>query len=153
MRAATGIMSAQNLIGGVIGFGHRGMLTDILRGEWNFHGAVITDLFLSKSHAERDLALRAGSDMYMIQTPGFNAEDYDSPTARAVMRQAIHRILYMTVNSNAMNGVPPRSRLGVSPSPWKVGLLAADVVAVLAEGVLLFGGSLQRRRLHGRSKR
>ena len=153
MRAATGIMSAQNLIGGVIGFGHRGMLTDILRGEWNFHGAVITDLFLSKSHAERDLALRAGSDMYMIQTPGFNAEDYDSPTARGVMRQAIHRILYMTVNSNAMNGVPPRSRLSVSPSPWKIGLLAADVVAVLAEGVLLFGGFVQRCRLDGRSKR
>lgn len=139
MRAATGIMSAQNLIGGVIGFGHHGLLTDVLRGEWNFQGAVVTDLFMSKSKSERDLTLRAGSDMYMIQTPGYYALDYDSPTARGAMRKAIHHISYMIVNSNAMNGITPKSKLRVSPSPWKLALLALDSLAVIAQVKLLTG--------------
>lgn len=131
IRSATAMMSAQNFIGGVMGFAHRGLLTDVLRGEWNFHGAVVTDLFMSKSKTERDMIMRAGSDMYMIQAPGYNASDYDSATARSAMRTAIHNIAYMTVNSNAMNGITPGSTLRLTLSPWKKLLIGADAIVAL----------------------
>lgn len=131
IRSATAMMSAQNFIGGVMGFAHRGLLMDVLRGEWNFHGAVVTDLFMSKSKTERDMIMRAGSDMYMIQAPGYNASDYDSATARSAMRTAIHNIAYMTVNSNAMNGITPGSTLRLTLSPWKKLLIGADAIVAL----------------------
>lgn len=137
IRSATAMMSAQNFIGGVMGFAHRGLLTNVLRGEWNFHGAVVTDLFMSKSNTERDMVIRAGTDMYMIQVPGYNASDYDSATARTVMRNAIHNIAYMTVNSNAMNGITPGSTLRITMSPWEKVLVAADVVVALIVALLI----------------
>ncbi|MBT1163017.1 glycoside hydrolase family 3 C-terminal domain-containing protein [Bifidobacterium felsineum] len=137
VRSATAMMSAQNFIGGVMGFAHRGLLTNVLRGEWNFHGAVVTDLFMSKSKTERDMIIRAGTDMYMIQAPGYYASDYDSATARTVMRNAIHNIAYMTANSNAMNGITPGSTLRITMSPWKKALIAIDVAIALIVALLI----------------
>lgn len=137
IRSATGIMSSQNSIGGVIGFAHRGMLTDVLRGEWNFHGAVITDLYPTKQPQLRDMTLRAGNDLFMNQMDG-PAKDYDSPTARVAMRKALHNIGYATVNSNAMNGITPKSRLGYSMSPWKKLLYGIDVAVVLIAALIIF---------------
>ena len=137
IRSATGIMSSQNSIGGVIGFAHRGLLTDVLRGEWGFQGAVITDLYPTKQHQLRDMTLRAGNDLFMNQMENA-AQDYDSPTARMAMRRALHNIGYATVNSNAMNGITPRSRLGYSMSPWKKLLYGIDVAIVVVAALLIF---------------
>lgn len=137
IRSATGIMSSQNSIGGVIGFAHRGLLTDVLRGEWGFHGAVITDLYPTKQHQLRDMTLRAGNDLFMNQMENA-AKDYDSPTARMAMRKALHNIGYATVNSNAMNGITPRSRLGYSMSPWKKLLYGIDVAIVVVAALIVF---------------
>ena len=118
IRSATGIMSSQNCIGGIIGFAHYGMLTGVLRDEWGFTGAVVTDLYPSTMAAMRDMSLRAGTDMFM-NTNGTYAEDYDSDTAKSCMRNAIHNIAYMIVNSNAMNGVTPGSSFSYGMSPWR----------------------------------
>lgn len=137
VRSPMGMMSAQNYIGGVIGFAHRGLLTGVLRGEWNFQGAVVTDLFLEKSKTQRDMTMRAGSDMYMIQVPGYNATDYDSPTAQSAMRTAIHNIAYMTVNSNAMNNITPGARMSISMPNWQKALVAVDVVVLLFAALMI----------------
>lgn len=136
IRSATAMMSAQNSVGGVIGFAHHGMLTEVLRKEWNFQGAVVTDLYPSDSVAIRDMSIRAGSDMYMNQADYF-AEDYDSATARSVMRTALHNICYMTVNSNAMNNIAPGTISYYDRSPWVnmlIGIDAAIGAVVIALG-------------------
>lgn len=137
IRSATAMMSSQNAIGGVIGFGHFGLLTKVLRGEWNFHGSVVTDLFMESLPQQRDLTVRAGSDMYMIQVPGFNALDYDSATARTAMRKAIHNIAYMTVHSNAMNGITPGATITMSMSPWMRWLIVADAIFAAIVALLI----------------
>lgn len=127
VRAATALMSAQNSIGGIIGFAHYGLLTDVLRSEWGFAGAVVTDLYPSNYTELRDMTLRAGGDMYMNQADYF-AVDYDSATAKTAMRTALHNICYMTVNSNVMNGMVPGLTYYYDISPWMMLLITADIV-------------------------
>lgn len=128
IRATTGLMSAQCCIGGIQGFCHPGLQNKILRGEWGFPGAVVTDLFFGSKQQDFDLMLRAGGNMYMTMM-GDGAVDYDSPTARSVMRRALHGILYATANSNVMNGIAPGSEVTYEMSPWRKGQLAGSVVA------------------------
>lgn len=136
VRATTGIMSSQNSIGGIMGFCHRGLQAGVLRGEWGFSGAVVTDLFTGAPAKDRDLMLRAGGNMYMAMMP-VEAADYDSPTARLAMRNALHGILYATANSNAMNGLVPGSSVTYEMSPWRKGLLAGSAVACVGAAAIV----------------
>ncbi len=152
VRSATGIMSSQNSVGGTIGFAHHGLLTGVLRGEWNFEGAVVSDLYPSSSIAIRDMSIRAGTDMYMNQGEPF-AADYDSPTARSVMRTALHRVLYATANSNAMNKIAPGTIVSYAMSPWQIGLYAATALIVVTDILIVWHlvrgkeGSKKRRTI------
>ncbi len=66
------VMTSYNIIDGVPATGHRYLLTDVLRGKWNFNGFVLSDLFSidgmvtqtaeNKTQAGSQ-ALRAGVDM------------------------------------------------------------------------------------------
>lgn len=66
----------------------------------------------------------------------WNLVDYDSPTARSVMRNAIHNVAYTVANSNAMQGVAPGAVAKTTMSPWMKLLVAVDVVI----GLLVIGG-------------
>jgi beta-glucosidase len=57
------VMSAYNLLNGTYCGDHRGLLTDILRGEWGFEGFVISDWILGIRDAAA--SLRAGLDIEM----------------------------------------------------------------------------------------
>ncbi len=146
IRAATGLMSSQNSIGGVQGFCHYGAQAGVLRGEWGFSGAVVTDLYFGSPSKDRDLMLRAGGSMYMTMS-GAQYVDYDSPSARVAMRNALHGVLYATANSNAMNGIVPGSSVSYKMSPWRVGLTAGSVVAVAGAAAIV--GRMAWKKKHG----
>lgn len=138
MRAATAVMPAQNCVGTTVGHANYALLTNILRNEWGFQGMVVSDYWVWGDNALRDLCLRTGCDTYLcIYMPVmWNVNDYDSATARSVMRNAIHNIAYTVANSNAMQGVAPGAVVKVHMSPWQIGLYIADAVIAL----LLAGG-------------
>lgn len=136
MRAVTGLMSAQCCIGGIQGFCDRALLTNVVRNEWGFQGAIITDLFFGSPVHDYDFMVRAGGDMYMTMGSG-EPVDYDSATARSSMRRAIHAVLYAVANSNAMNNVAPGSKVTYEMSPWRKGLLAGSVVTVGAAAAII----------------
>lgn len=133
MRATTAIMACQNEVGAYYGHCNYTLLTTVLRGEWGFNGVVVSDYF-DNEESNRDFALRAGCDTYLsASTVGIN--DYTSATARSVMRNAIHRLCYTVVNSNAMQGMAPGSIVYYDISPWKIALIVADV----SIGVIVLG--------------
>ena len=133
MRAATAVMAAQNGVGTVVGHCNYPLLTNVLRGEWGFEGMVISDYWVWNGDNHRDYALRAGCDSYLCMNMPmmWSISDYDSATSRNAMRHAIKNICYAVVNSNAMQGMAPGATLKVTMSPWKKGLVAADIVVVL----------------------
>jgi beta-glucosidase len=137
---ATGVMSSFNRIGVTWAGGNRSLLTDILRGEWGFRGAVITDFNLYP-YMNPDEALRNGGDfMLTMYTPPVydkTPADITSPTAKLAIRQAAHNILYATVNSHAMNNVAPGVVFKVITPLWWTLLLIADGLIVLIVAIAL----------------
>lgn len=137
-RAATAAMASQTGVGTVAGECNYNLLTNVLRKEWGFEGMVISDYWVWFGDNLRDLALRSGCDTYlcMFVPIMWSITDYDSPTARTAMRNAIHNIAYAVVNSNAMQGYAPGAVQKVGMSPWQKMLIANDIVIAL----LLVGG-------------
>ena len=139
MRAATAMMASQNGVGTQLGHTNYALLTEVLRGEWGFEGMVISDCWVWGGNNHRDLTLRVGCDTYlsMYMAAMWSITDYDSPTARACMRRALHNIGYAVANSNALQGMAPGSAAVTATSPWKYGVAAVDAVALL----LVAGGT------------
>lgn len=140
MRAATAVMPAQNCVGTTVGHANYPLLNNVLREEWGFQGMVVSDYWVWGENSLRDLCLRTGCDTYlcMFMPAVWGLTDYDSPTARSVMRTALHNIGYAVANSNAMQGVAPGAMMKTAMSPWVKLLIGADVVigALLAGGVV-----------------
>ena len=146
MRAATAVMPAQNCVGTIVGECNYALLNNVLRGEWGFQGVVVSDYWVWADNSIRDLALRAGCDTYlcMAMPSVWNLDDYDSATARSVMRTAVKNLCYTVVNSNAMQGVAPGAVVKETLSPWMKALIGVDVVA----GVLFVGAIYWMVRRH-----
>lgn len=66
---AKAIMTSYNQVNGIYANENKHLLKDILRGEWNFDGVVITDWGGSNSHVE---GVKAGSNLEM-PAPGFDS--------------------------------------------------------------------------------
>ncbi len=93
---ATGMMSSFNRLGTVWAGASRALLTDVLREEWGFKGAVISDYVMKPDYMDANRGIEAGNDM-MLSTMGTKVSsksDYEKQN----MRKASHNILYAAVN-------------------------------------------------------
>ncbi len=140
---AKGAMTVMNRIGYQWGGAHEGLLTDVLRNEWGFDGIVITDYSSNSNYTSHVNGLQAGSDLWdgfsytETNTPYLNAFESDAYVCQ-LMRQATHRILYVQVNSSAMNGISSSDRIVTILTWWQTTLIVVDVVlGVLFAGCLV----------------
>lgn len=152
MPAATGVMTAQSCIGTTIGLANYGLLTGVLRGEWGFNGSVITDLYFVLDSWLRDKMLRAGGDLYLMMNMDqlrVPVADYDSATARSLVREAIHHVSYTVVNSAALNNTAPGAIVTYDTSPWVYLLIGIDLAAgafIVLMTVLMVRRSMDNKR-------
>lgn len=130
MRAATGVMPAQNGIGTTLGTVNANLLQNVLRGEWGFQGMVISDYWVWGDNSLRDLCIRTGCDAYlcMAMPMMWNINDYDSATARASMRTAIHNISYALANSNAVQNAAPGTTYHTTMPTWQKLVIVLQIV-------------------------
>lgn len=135
IKATTGIMSAYNRIGTRWAGGRIGLMTDILRGEWGFHGAVISDYFGGSPYMSPDSAVRAGNDIMLNTFAKGTVNDTSSATGLMAMRKAAKNVLYMVVNSNAMQGITTGATISYSLSPWQKLLIVGEAV----DGAIVVG--------------
>lgn len=121
-----GIMVSMNRIGGAWSGAHRGMVTEILRGEWGFVGCVITD---ASSIGNTQKGLYGGTDLWLGSGSGSFEEGWQNDAGVVtMMRNACHNILYVIANSNAMNGIAPGTIFIPRITEWQGLLLAVDVI-------------------------
>lgn len=99
---ATGLMSSYNRIGAVWSGGSVALLTGVLRDEWNFNGAVITDFSDHAEFMNGDQMLRAGGDLWMSMGGSLQYET-SSNSAMKALRQASKHVIYMYLNAYAEN--------------------------------------------------
>jgi beta-glucosidase len=129
------LMAAFNEINGVPAHAHRHLLTDILRGEWRFDGAVVSDWtgigellnhgVGADSGSVGRLALNAGVDIDMMS--GIYRKQVPSlvragTLTRETLDEAVRRMLRL------------KYRLGLFQNPYRVGTAAqAQAVTLSAE--------------------
>jgi beta-glucosidase len=116
---ANGVMAAYTRWGAVWSGGVKGLMTHILREEWGSNGMSITDNVITPMVSGAD-GLLAGVSTYDAMLPRiiWELSDYeDDPVMVRAMRQACHRNLYALVNSSAMNGIGPDSRIDTHMLP------------------------------------
>ncbi len=141
MRAADCMMSSGwSGIGGLFTAYDYNLMTNVLRNEWGFQGFVITD-YDQGNGPNDDIAVnrmvRAGVAQHMIDntlSPGSYTE-LDTATGVTALRKAIKDTLFTMANSAQVNGAVPGAKVYYQMSPWRMGVIAVDVVIGL--GILL----------------
>lgn len=137
-----GIMSSFNRIGTTWAGRHKGLLNDLLRGEWGFEGAVQSDAAVGRhmgvandAHTNAAIfaeALIAGQDFWLMGGSTTWLDEYkDNATVAQALREAARRMLYTQLHSHAMNGITSDD-VYVRITPWwqnaLLGLRIATVI-------------------------
>lgn len=156
---ATGFMTAYNRIGAVWSGGSQALLTGILRDEWGFHGAIVTDYADHHRYMNGDQALRAGGSLWMdgILNDGkfrFITQENEASYYHA-LRMASKDVLYMYLNARAENREysrqmddPELLKPVIHPAfpLWGAALGIWDVVAAAAFFVCLKGAGKKEKK-------
>ena len=96
---ANGIMTAFNCVGAVWAGACDPMNNDILRDEWGFEGALISDWASGRPYMDAELAIRGGND-FMLFGSSTNI-DINNPTVRNLARTSAKNIMFMWANTYA----------------------------------------------------
>lgn len=136
----TGMMSSYNRIGATPVAESKELLTDVLRGEWGFKGAVITDCTMAAGTSDVNRSVRAGNDINLnyLQDTAMTADTTDAAAGHQALRRATKNVLYMVANSDALESTHNLDM----PSTIRTGCIVFDVVAIA-----LFGMYLWRRHV------
>lgn len=124
---ATGIMASMNRIGYKLARGNYNLLTGLLKTEWGFSGAVVTDaITYGSSVAHTEQALAAGVDL-MLNSTRVSVSDEILNNNYVVNRllDAAHRVCYMVVNSGAIDTISSGFPV------YRLILILVDVAAVM----------------------
>ena len=137
----TGIMTAYNRIGAVWTGGSYALITGIVRDEWGFKGAVLSDYADHHKYMNMDQALRAGGDIWMDgwgDTGKFLFET-SSNSYNQALRRASKNIIYMWLNAlytnsqyNMSDDVEPIIKgTKTEVFPWWIPvLIGIDIIAL-----------------------
>lgn len=129
----TAVMTSSARVGAVWAGAHKGLLTDLLRGEWGFCGMVMTDqsMFDGGSHMDIASGLCAGSDLWFNTSNvlwRLSAEQQQLPSVVKALQRASVNIAYTVVESSAMNGLTEDSYPERIIPTWQGILIALDII-------------------------
>lgn len=155
MRAGDFLMASDSAIGAEWSAANYALLSGVVRGEWGFEGAVISDMHMEANANLVDNLLRAGGDLLMSINinRSANAQDYTSPTGLSLIRRAIKNGCYVLVNSNLTQGMPPASMVEYGLSGWMIWVIVINGIVLLLVGLGMFvciREAVQIRRWKGR---
>lgn len=108
----------------------KALMTDYLRGELGMKGFVVTDMYsIGYTPDQMPLFLMAGTDLAdgsLSVNPFKRFETY--PNVVIQLRESVKRMCYMTLHSNAMNGMSATTIMVPYTPFWVTTLIAIDSV-------------------------
>ena len=150
--SALAVMTGFNRAGATFCSAHTGLITGILREEWGFNGFCLTDMVSPAYYMNPRDAIAAGTDGVLTAssannistgvngwgefTPAGLAQDKDMQQR---IQDAIHRALYIFINSNATNGYTTESRFTTFRTWYDNALTALVTVTAVLTGVSAAG--------------
>lgn len=149
---ALAVMTGFNRAGATFCSAHTGLITGILREEWDFNGFCLTDMVSPAYYMNPRDSIAAGTDGMLTSsstnniqnnvngwgefTPEGLAKDMDMQQR---IQDAIHRALYIFINSNATNGYSANSHLEFFRTWYDNALTALITVSAVLTGVSAAG--------------
>lgn len=136
---AKGVMSSFTRFGTVWSGAYDGLNNKVLRDEWGFDGYVISDCSWREYMGIID-GLMGGNDCILMELSPDSYVPYaeNNGTVAQALREAVHRILYVTVNTTAVNGVNSDTEIVEIVNWWQYGILAIQIVlGVIAGGCIV----------------
>lgn len=140
MRSGCMVMVSDSAVGPCWSATNYSLLSNVLRKEWGFEGAVITDMHLLTNASQIENILEAGCDMMMSTTTNgsqsaqkiLTSEDYPR------IQTAVKNLCYCLVNSNLMQGISPGTHVEYHLPIWKTILFTIDcLVGIGILGILI----------------
>lgn len=127
---AMNAMSAFNRLGAIHCPASKALLTDFLRGELGMKGLVVTDMYgIGYKAKQMPIFLMAGCDIpdgeLDKQAPYAQFKSGHGEVALQ-MREAAHRVLYATVQSNAMNSFSLYTQIEKIVPGWQIAEIVLD---------------------------
>ena len=136
------LMTAMNRLGRVWTGANYGLVTEIVRGEWDFHGTIVTDWMNStESYMPPYRGIWAGNDIWL--TNGLTAPAFSSlknETAYKISENVAHDVLWTLVDTfNAEKAFDPSAEIDPNAGAsynmtwvWYVVLVEAALAAGVA---------------------
>lgn len=121
------VMSSFNSIGTAWAGSNSSLLESVLREEWGFHGAVVTDAMdpLADFYMDLNEGIRNGLTKGLSMTDSTDSiKDTDSASTVIALREAAHETLYGVANSNAVGN-------DTGMADWVKVFVGADVLLVV----------------------
>lgn len=100
-----GIMTSYNRIGAVWTGGSEALITGVLRSEWGYNGAIITDWADNRNFMNIDQAVRAGGNRFMSASDQW-LYSTDSARMQAQIKEAFKGYVYTYLNAFWQNQNP-----------------------------------------------
>ena len=152
---ATSTMTSYSRVGCTY-IGHSAaLLKNVLRGEWGFKGATISDCAMHPYQHTID-GLVGGTDFWCIVGEKLRAPELkeyiqknDDGNLYGLLRESQHGFYYMLANSNLINGLTPNMEYRAITPWWQAALYAVigvAAVATLACGVAYAFASLGKKK-------
>ena len=134
------VMTSYNYIGTQWAGACSNLLNNVLRDEWGFQGAVLTDYFADFGYMDATRSIHNGGGSCLINRDMVtnNVTDTANPLTVQQMRRACKDILYVAVNSR---GYAPENLSVGGLMSWQIILIVVDVIlaaAVIALEVVIF---------------
>lgn len=136
---AHGIMTSFNRIGTKWTGGDYRLVTEVLKNEWGFTGAVICDFNVPSYMNGKQMAY-AGGDINLTTTRPWLSAKADDAGDVTVLREAAHDTLYTVVNSCAMNGIGKNTVLKIAAPLYHIIIIVVECIigaGLIAWGVLV----------------
>ena len=140
----TGVMSSFGRIGAVWSGANSSLLNSILRNEWGFRGAVITD-YTTYGDPPMDIqhGIVAGNDLWLTAETNYQPLDTDDPVYMTCVKEASKNTIYMIANAfeysarfNNGEGIFTKPVLNsTKTNPWVYGLIAGNIIWIGGLGV------------------
>lgn len=158
---STGIMTSFNRLGCIWAGGNEALMTGILRYEWGFKGAIITDMTENEDNMDSAANLRCGGNINLggDSNPVVKLSSSSTGRVQQRMRQAIKEYAYaythaLWKNATYNESADPADAVIVTESKqawqwWQPALVSVDAVAYsgLALGAVAIIEALIKRRL------
>lgn len=114
-----GIMTSYNRVGGIWAGGSVALQDAVLRKEWGFKGAIITDFSDHNEYMNMNQSIRMGGDMGM--SVGLTGSNTSGARFDGEVRAAVKNILYMWLNAEYTATIANNSYVSTSglSAPWE----------------------------------